>query len=47
MCKFERNLNRIYTISGLILLVVVIMAMTSCSSSKQCSNKFINENRNW
>ena len=30
MCKFEKNLNRIYSISGIILLIVVIMAMTSC-----------------
>ena len=27
MCKFERNLNRIYTVSGLILLIIVIMLM--------------------
>ena len=27
MCKFERNLNRIYTISGFILLIIVIMLM--------------------
>ena len=33
MCKFEKNLNRIYSISGIILLIVVIMAMTSCGSS--------------
>ena len=36
MCKFEKNLNRIYTISGIILLIVVIMAMSSCSSSANC-----------
>ena len=33
MCRFEKNLNRIYNISGIILLIVVIMAMTSCGSS--------------
>ena len=34
MCKFEKNLNRIYTISGIVLVIIVIMAMSSCSSSK-------------
>ena len=33
MCKFERTLNKIYLISGFILLIIVIMCMTSCSSS--------------
>ena len=33
MCRFERNLNRIYTLSGIILLVIIIMAMTSCGTS--------------
>ena len=47
MTRLERNVNRIYTLGGLVLLTIVIMAMSSCSSSKQCSNKFINENRNW
>jgi len=36
MCKFEKNLNRIYTVSGIILLIVIIMAMSSCSSSVNC-----------
>ena len=35
MCKFERNLNRIYTISGLILVIIIVMVMSSCGSSKQ------------
>ena len=47
MCRFEKNLNRIYSISGIILIIVVIMAMTSCGSSKQCNNRFITENNNW
>ena len=34
MCKFEKNLNRIYTISGIILLIVVIMSMTSCGTGQ-------------
>ena len=36
MCKFERNVNRIYTLGGVILLIIIIMAMSSCSSSKYC-----------
>ena len=36
MCKFERNVNRIYTLGGVILLIIVIMAMSSCSSSTHC-----------
>ena len=35
MCKFEKNLNRIYTLSGVILIIIVIMAMSSCVSTKQ------------
>jgi hypothetical protein len=43
MCKLEKNLNRIYTLSGIILLIFVIMAMSSCSSTKKCCEKTINE----
>ena len=32
MCRFERNLNRVYTISGIVLIIIVIMAMSSCSN---------------
>ena len=42
MCRFEKNLNRIYTISGIILLVLLIMSMNSCVSSgyyKGCDGK--------
>ena len=35
MCKFEKNVNRIYTLGGIILLIIVIMAISSCGSSKQ------------
>ena len=34
MCKLERNLNRIGSIIGVILIITVIMAMSSCGSSK-------------
>ena len=52
MCKFEKNLNRIYTISGIILLVLVIMLMNSCMSSgyyKGCDGKkkFKTQMNNW
>ena len=33
MCKFEKNLNRIYIISGILLLIIIVKAMTSCGSS--------------
>ena len=42
------KIKDIVYISGVLeLIMVVIMAMSSCGSSKQCNNKFINENRNW
>ena len=47
MSKLEKVVNGVYITGGLILLTTVIMAMSSCGSSKQCNNKFINENRNW
>ena len=34
MCRFEKNLNKIYTISGIVLIIIIIMAMSSCGSSK-------------
>ena len=43
----EKIVNTVYITGGIVLLMVVIMAMSSCGSSKQCNNKFINENRNW
>ena len=47
MNKIEKIVNTVYITGGIVLLMVVIMAMSSCGSSKQCNNKFINENRNW
>jgi len=43
----EKIVNTVYITGGIVLLMVVIMAMSSCGSVKQCDNKFINENRNW
>ena len=34
MNRLERNVNRVYTLSGLVLLTIVIMALSSCGSSK-------------
>tara|TARA_R100000700_G_C3079479_1_gene85864 strand:+ start:117 stop:350 length:234 start_codon:yes stop_codon:yes gene_type:complete len=31
MCKFERTLNKIYIISGIVLLIIVIMSASSCT----------------
>ncbi len=39
MCKFEKNLNRVYTLSGIILLIIVVMAISSCGSNKLNCNK--------
>ena len=47
MCKMEKIVNTIYLIGGLVLLMTVIMAMSSCGTSKQCNNKMVNEYRNW
>ena len=43
----EKIVNTVYITGGLILLMVVIMAMSSCGTSKQCDNKMINKYRNW
>jgi hypothetical protein len=34
MSKLEKIVNRVYTLGGLVLLITVIMAMSSCGSSK-------------
>ena len=47
MNKIEKIINGIYVTGGLILLMIVIMAMSSCGSTRQCDNKFVNEYRNW
>ncbi len=43
----EKIVDRVYIIGGLVLLMTVIMAMSSCGTSKQCNNKMINKYRNW
>ena len=43
----ERIINSVYITGGLILLITVIMAMSSCGTSKQCNNKMVNKYRNW
>ena len=43
----EKVVNGVYITGGIMLVMIVIMAMSSCGSNKQCNNKFINENRNW
>jgi len=35
MTKLERNLNRIGSLIGILLLITIVMALTSCGSSKQ------------
>ena len=39
----EKIIERIYIAGGLVLLMVVIMAMSSCSSTKNCCKKTIDE----
>ena len=46
MCKFEKGVNIVYSIGGIILVIVVIMAMSSCGSTrkmKKCCEKTVNE----
>ena len=43
----ERIVNTVYITGGIILLMIVIMAMSSCGTSKKCNNKMINKYRNW
>ena len=48
MCKFERNLNRVYTLSGIIILIFVLLSVTSCGSVNKCSNnKMVKQYNNW
>ena len=37
MCKFERNLNRVYTLSGIIILIFVLLSVTSCGVNRGLS----------
>ena len=46
MERFERNLNRIYVLSGLVLITMVVMAMSSCGTTKRvkkCCEKTVQE----
>ena len=43
----EKIIERVYIAGGLVLLITVIMAMSSCGTSQKCNNKMINEYRNW
>ena len=47
MDKIEKIISIIYITGGLVLLMTVIMAMSSCGTSKQCNNKMVNKYRNW
>jgi len=47
MERVEKIFTIVYLAGGLVLLMTVIMATTSCGTSKQCNNKMINEYRNW
>ena len=47
MSKMEKIVNTVYITGGLVLVMVVIMAMSSCGTSKQCNNKMVNKYRNW
>ena len=47
MSKMEKIVNGVYIVGGLVLLTIVIMAMSSCGTSKQCNNKMVNKYRNW
>ena len=43
MNRMEKIVNGVYITGGLVLLMVVIMAMSSCSSTKTCCEKTIEE----
>ena len=45
MSKMEKTIERIYVLSGLILLIIVIMAMSSCGINRGLTSKQI-EKRN-
>ena len=45
---FQKIIDGVYITGGLVLLMVVIMAISSCGTSSQCgNNKMINEYSNW
>ena len=39
----EKIINTVYITGGLIIVTIVIMAMSSCGSTKKCCEKTINE----
>ena len=39
----EKVVNGVYIIGGIVLVMTVIMAMSSCSSTKTCCEKTIEE----
>ena len=41
--KLERNLNRIGIVIGIIMLSVIVMTISSCSLTKSCCEKTIDE----
>ena len=44
----EKVVNTVYITSGIVLLMVVIMAMSSCGSTNKCSNnKMVKQYSNW
>ena len=44
----EKVVNTVYITSGIVLLMVVIMAMSSCGSTNKCSNnKMLKKYSNW
>ena len=44
----EKIVNTVYLTGGLVLLMVVIMAMSSCGSANKCSNnKMVKQYSNW
>jgi hypothetical protein len=43
----EKIVDRVYITGGLLILIVVIMAASSCGTSQKCNNEMVNEYRNW
>ena len=44
----EKVVNTVYITSGIVLLMVVIMAMSSCGCTNKCSNnKMVKQYSNW
>ena len=44
----EKIIDRVYVTGGIVLLITVIMAMTSCGSVNKCNNnKMVKQYSNW